>query len=168
MGRIILAFAIMASVATGAASGHPCRDPQGGSPAPEIVRKAQRFSFWGENPKWLDWAGEEAFIQRLRDSGFAYCYRDGAIEPSCASEQDEAVHAVVLLLMASEAQREMDEKSRLTFEQRWVAEHPEIVRQVRFHCLKLYQDHGGEDARILSACLGNLPAFSPLIPLPVD
>jgi hypothetical protein len=67
-----------------------------------------------------------------------------------------------------EAQRRMPDKSMLSDRQRWIAENPEVVATARNYCWALYDDHGGMDARLLSACLGNLIETSVVVPLPVS
>ncbi|NML04421.1 hypothetical protein [Sphingomonas sp. G-3-2-10] len=133
-----------------------------------IVREAQRKSFWGSTPKWIDWTDEKRIFREVRDAGYLYCYRFGKIDEACSSDQDEAVHTAVLLLMVDREQRGAKNKSGFSREQLWVAEHPHITRDIRAYCWKLYRDHGGKDARLIASCLANLPAFSPMVDLPVD
>jgi hypothetical protein len=134
----------------------------------EIVAAAQRSSYWGLNPVWINFIGDEALFRRVRARAFAFCFRGQAIDPGCANDQDEAVHAVVLALLVADAQQHMTNKDRLGRKERWVANHPEIVSHTRSYCWRLYAAHGGMDARLLAVCLGNLTDFSPLESLPVS
>lgn len=135
----------------------------------DFIRNAQQESFWGEDPKWISWSGDEAYFRQVRDAGYRFCLNkvDGDVS-TCFAEQDEAVHGSILTLLADMQQREMPDRSGLSREQRWVASHPEIATEIKNYCTEIYRDHGSEDARILAVCLGNLPAFSPYIGLPVE
>jgi len=131
-----------------------------------IIREAQSRSYWGADPLWIDWTGEKGLFRQIRDAGYEFCLQLKVLDVTCTEQQDEAVHAAVLILRADRDLRAMENKTSLTFEERWVAEHPEITGDIRSYCWELYGDHGARDARLISSCLGNLPAFSPLVPLP--
>ena len=160
-----LFFVALITACIGAAVNHlPAYASQGRNIT--IIREAQSRSYWGSDPRWIDWTGEEGLFRQMRDAGYEFCLRSETLEATCAEQQDEAVHAAVLILMADSDQRAMEDKTSLSFKERWVAEHPEVSDRIRSYCWGLYNDHGARDARLISSCLGNLPAFSPLIELP--
>lgn len=137
------------------------------SATPEIIRDAQSASYWGLNPRWIDWSGEEARFRQIRDRAFAFCFRDGAITRSCAEEQDGSVQLSIQVLMTVELQRRMSDKTALSEKARWIAANPDVVARARSHCWALYNAHGGMDARLLSTCLSNLIDTSEVVPMPV-
>jgi len=61
----------------------------------------------------------------------------------------------------------MPNKASLDSGERWLADHPEVVKQVKDYCWTLYNEYGSRDARLLAICLGNLPGGSPIWKLPV-
>lgn len=141
--------------------------PTNVSATPEIIRNAQRSAYWGLNPRWIDWSGEEARFRQIRDRAFAFCFRDGAITRSCAEEQDGSVQLAIQTLMTVEMQRRMSDKTALSEKARWIATSPDVVARARSYCWALYNAHGGMDARLLSTCLSNLIDTSEVVPLPV-
>jgi hypothetical protein len=168
MRGLVLGGSLLAAVASGLAAGFLLFSPQPKPVAgPELIASAQRSSYWGGSPAWIDYTGDERLFRQVRDRAFAYCHRDGAIPRSCADAQDGAVQAIVLTLVTVEAQRRMPDKSRLSERERWIADHPEVVARARNYCWALYDAHGGMDARLLSACLGNLVGVSEVVSLPV-
>lgn len=109
----------------------------------------------------------DAVFEGVRDRGYAYCFSGGKIDHKCALEQDEAVRFAVSALVIARDQQRMPNKDSLGLKEHWVATNPEIVPRVLNECWALYREHGAEDARLLSICLGNLTDASPLVPLPV-
>ena len=158
---------LLASIALASAAGDSSRHPTDDARAAVIVREAQARSQWGTDPVWIGFAGEEALVRQIRDRAYAYCLYDGIIDAACAVEEDEATHSVVLTMLLLGAQRRMADKSHLSFKERWVADHPEIVVHARTRCWALYEAHGGKDARLLDHCLSNLIDSSQLVGLPV-
>jgi hypothetical protein len=134
----------------------------------EVIRAAQRSSYWGTTPEWIDWSGEAARMRVVRDHSYAKCFRDRSIIKRCAQEQDDAIRASVLVPVLLYNQR-LSNRKKLSWHEAWIADHPEIERDVRAYCWRLYQDNGERDARILAACLGNLVGGGyPVIEWPVS
>jgi hypothetical protein len=135
--------------------------------SPEIIAAAQRSSTWGADPIWLATSSEQARFRRVRDRAYAYCFRDGAITRTCVDEQDDAIQGGVLSLMMAADLRRRRDRNRLATRERWIAENLDVEVRARAYCWSVYYDHGGQDARILGACLGNLGTFQPIIQMPV-
>ena len=132
-----------------------------------LIAKAEAKSARGANPVWLQNTDNDDLFKRVRDRAYGYCLSGANIDEKCASEHDDAVEAGVLVLNISAAQADMKDKDRLGLKEHYVATDPTITPRVANTCWALYKEHGAEDARILSICLGNLTDYSPLIPLPV-
>jgi hypothetical protein len=118
-------------------------------------------------PGWFRMFPDGTVLRNLRDRGYAYCDKSGSIDMECARKQDEAVQSVFFAITISDAQRKMVDQRRLSLREREVARDPELRSKVIRYCERLYVDHGGQDARLLAVCLGNLSEFSPLVPIPV-
>lgn len=105
----------------------------------------------------------------MRARGYQYCQKNGSIDKDCAYLQDQAIIKSEFAIMISIGQQKMTEaqKNGLSDRERWVSFNPHIRNEVIDYCTRLYEDHGGRDARIFSVCLGNLTDFSPLVALPV-
>jgi len=132
-----------------------------------MVEEAQLRSSDGAKPVWLKWTAKPELFSQARDRGYVYCLANGRIDEACAAKQDEAISSSVLAIHLSSGQARMQDVGTLSLKERWVAMNPEIAPRVTNECWKLYNEHGGADARILSVCLGNLTDYSPLIPVPV-
>ena len=132
-----------------------------------MVAETQARSSDGAKPVWLKWTDKPELFIRARDRGYVYCLANGRIDEICAAKQDEAISSSVLAIHLSSGQAKMQDMGTLSVKERWVALNPEIAPRVTRECWELYNEHGGEDARILSVCLGNLTDYSPLIPVPV-
>jgi len=144
-----------------------CTDQTRASSRGVLIKQAEARSFYGANPKWLEFSNPRDLFQRVRDRAYAYCLSGSVMNMKCADEQDEAVSSSIGAIEVAEAQRGMTNKEKLGRKEYYVATNPEIVPRVLNTCWALYKEHGAADARILSVCLGNLTDYSPLVPLPV-
>ena len=134
----------------------------------EVIAAAQRTSTSGADPVWLNAvAGERARFRQIRNRAYAYCYRDGMIGRACADEQDEAAWSAILSLRIADDRRHMPDKSSLGPTERWIAENFDVEVRARAYCWSIYNAHGGQDARILGTCLGNIGVFQPIVQMPV-
>lgn len=138
-----------------------------GSSDRSAIHGAEAKSFASANPVWLSLTSQKDLFRRVRDRASGYCLRGRTVEKTCASEQDEAVQSAVVALDLAAAQAAMKNKDSLGIKERYVATHPNVAQNVVSSCWALYKEHGAEDARLLSVCLGNLTDYSPLAPLPV-
>lgn len=162
------ALVCLTAAGLGFAVGRTTNSPhQGGTATPALLASAQEASTYGARPNWINSSGEGQVFTGVRDRAYAFCFRGDLIDRACANEQDEAVRAAVTALVVAADQHNMPNKESLGLKERWVAEHPAIVSQLRSYCWALYRAHGAGDARLLAVCLGNLTDYSPLIALPV-
>jgi hypothetical protein len=161
----LIATGLLAFYAAGYATGTSFDAP---SPSVADLARAQVVNNKYLPPIWADQFRETPHLKRLRDQGYLSCYDADQFDLDCGREQDEAVQNVSLALMVAKAQSEMQDQRRLTPKEREVAGDPILRSKVVRYCWKLYQSHGGRDARVLAVCLGNLTEFSPLVPIPVS
>jgi hypothetical protein len=169
MRKISIASVIALTALGGAICGYliaVVRDEAPPKAPAQMVGSAEAASLLGPRPAWIAGSMQATAVRHARDRGYAFCYDGKTIDRACADEQDEAISFSVVVSTVPAAQRSLDRKL-LSLRENWVADHPEIVNQVRDYCWNLYRRHGAEDARILGACLGNLTEASLINPPPV-
>jgi hypothetical protein len=139
-------------------------DQSAEAPTHDLIANAEASSRYTILPAVIQRSPDKAFLQGVRDRGYAFCYRPAVtkVDVSCSLEQDAAIHSIVLILMMSGSKDLINQ----TEKQRWVTAHPEEVKRVRQYCHEIYQDAGSNDARILNVCLSNLGDWSSLLPNP--
>lgn len=133
-------------------------------PTHDLLAKAEASSRYTILPALIQSSSDKAFLQGVRDRGYAFCYRRAVnqVDATCSRRQDAAIHGIILISMMSEAKNLIN----LTTKQQWVTAHPEAVKRVRQYCHGIYQNAGSNDARILDVCLSNLGDWSNLLPNP--